>query len=111
MKTKILLLIVILLISCKQPVTTEISTAQTVTIVKDSTKIVKIVKDLKEEVDQNTDYHYKYDWLNGKFRQQPRVYTTNKYYCIYTDGSYEKITKDRYFFLTKGDTVTSYQYN
>jgi len=66
----------------------------------------KAIKDLKEVQEQYTDYHYKYDVWNGKFRQQPNVYTKSNYYVIYTDGSHEEISRDKWLGFSKGDSVT-----
>ena len=71
--------------------------------------ITNIVKDLKEVTEQHTDYHYKYDILNDKFRQQPNVYTTTEYYVIYTNNTHEEVDRNTWLNLSKGDTIKKYQ--
>lgn len=56
----------------------------------------KIIKDLKGVQEQHTDYHYKYDWLNGKFRQRPNIYTESQYYIIYNDNTHEEVNRDKW---------------
>ncbi len=41
------------------------------------TVFYKHVKDLKQTQETNTDYHYKYDWLNNKIRQRKYQRLTN----------------------------------
>lgn len=66
----------------------------------------KIVKSVKSISKQKTDYSYKFDWLNGKFRQQPNVYTKNKYYLVFTDGTSQEITMEQSVIYEKGDSFT-----
>lgn len=68
--------------------------------------IYKVVKTTKEVTKQQTDYTYKYDWLNGKFRQQPDISTTTNYFVGYTDGSVEQITLEKFLFYKPGDTAS-----
>lgn len=68
--------------------------------------VQKVIKDLKESTEQSTNYHYKYDWYNGKFRQQPNIHTTTTtYYFVYTDGTYDVVSKERFIVGSKGDTI------
>ncbi len=66
----------------------------------------KVVKSIKEKNEQTTDYEYKYDWLNGKFRQQPNISSKTKYFAIYTDGTYEEVSMSQSVILSVGDTVS-----
>lgn len=54
--------------------------------------------------------YYKYDWLHGKFRQQPRIESETKYYIVYKDGGIEETTKEKGMFYEKGDTIKSYSF-
>jgi hypothetical protein len=65
----------------------------------------KVVASIKTKQETNTDYHYEYDWWNGGFKQQPFVSSQEKYYAIYTDGSYDEITMAQSIILTGGDSV------
>jgi hypothetical protein len=42
-------------------------------VIKDTVWHYRIVKSVKVDNQTSTSYHYKYDWWNGKLRQQPRV--------------------------------------
>jgi outer membrane lipoprotein-sorting protein len=68
-------------------------------------KYYKVVKSTRESSHEETDYHYKYDWWNGKFRQQPDVHTEKEFYITYTDGEIQECSEHDYMFFEKGDTV------
>jgi len=99
--------VIITLLSCKKP-TQEIQ--PTIQVVTDTIENFRIVKHIKEDTETKTSYHYKYDWLNGKFRQQPKISSETKYYIIFTDGSMEETTKEKGMFYEKGDTIKYYTY-
>jgi len=65
----------------------------------------KVVKHLKEHQEVETDYHYKYDVWNGKFRQQPNTHSTQKYFVVFTDGTHEETNFDTFVTLAEGDTI------
>jgi hypothetical protein len=65
----------------------------------------KVIKGIKEKSEQETSYHYKYDWLNGKFRQQPNIHSETKYYAIFTDGTYDEISMSQSITLSVGDSI------
>lgn len=67
--------------------------------------INKVIKDLKEIQEQHTAYHYKFDVLNGKFRQQPNVYTETQYFLIYVDNTHEEVDRNTWLNYSKGDTI------
>jgi hypothetical protein len=77
---------------------------QTTTVVENQHVIVdtvwhyRIVKSVKVDNETSTSYHYKYDWLHGKFRQQPRIESETKYYIVYKDGGIEETTKEKGMF-------------
>jgi len=70
----------------------------------------RIVKSVKVDNQTSTSYHYKYDWWNGKLRQQPRVESETKYYIVYKDGGIEETTKEKGMFYEKGDTIKYYSF-
>lgn len=69
------------------------------------TTYTKVIKDLKEVQETRTDYHYKYDWLNSKFRQQPKISAETQYFVIYTDFSHEEVNRDTWLSYSKGDSI------
>lgn len=79
-------------------------------VIKDTVWHYRIVKSVKTDNQTSTSYHYKYDWLNNKLRQQPKVESETKYYIIYTDGSIEETTKEKGMFYEKGDTIKYYSF-
>jgi len=78
--------------------------------VTDTIEDIKIVKSIKEVNETSTGYEYKYDWLNGKFRQQPTVNSEMRYYIVFTNGQIEETTKNKGMFYSQGDTVKTYRY-
>lgn len=118
MKTKILIttFFVILLLSCKDNVKTEINyeyhykEGNDKPIIVDTIEYIKIVKSTKEENQTRTSYKYTYDILNGGFKKVPEVYSEIKYYIIYNDGTIEETNNEKYMFYEKGDTVKFYNY-
>ena len=78
--------------------------------VKDTVWHYRIVKSVKVDNQTSTSYHYKYDWWNGKLRQQPRVESETKYYIVYKDGGIEETTKEKGMFYEKGDTIKYYTF-
>jgi hypothetical protein len=79
-------------------------------VYSDTVETYRIVKNVKEVNSTSTSYHYKYDWVNGKFRQQPRIESKTEYFVIYTDGFSEQVSKEKGLFYEKGDTVKFYTY-
>lgn len=108
-KLLLLTLIALLSISCKdEKVIAQFQEPQHIVI--DTITNIKIVKSIKEVNETSTSYKYKYDWVNSKFRQQPKVESNIKYYIIYTDGTNEETTREKGMFYEKGDTIKSYTY-
>ena len=79
-------------------------------VIVDTVWHYRIVKSVKVDNQTSTSYHYKYDWWNGKLRQQPRVESETKYYIVYKDGGIEETTKEKGMFYEKGDTIKSYSF-
>lgn len=79
-------------------------------VIKDTVWHYRIVKSVKVDNQTSTSYHYKYDWWNGKLRQQPRVESETKYYIVYKDGGIEETTKEKGMFYEKGDTIKYYTF-
>ena len=79
-------------------------------VIKDTMWHYRIVKSVKVDNQTSTSYHYKYDWWNGKLRQQPRVESETKYYIVYKDGGIEETTKEKGMFYEKGDTIKYYTF-
>lgn len=105
------LVLSISLFSCKEETIKPTSETKTVVhVVTDTIEHFRIVKNIKEQNETSTSYHYKYDWLNGKFRQQPKIESETKYYIIYTDGTTQETTKEKGMFYDKGDTIKYYSY-
>jgi hypothetical protein len=79
-------------------------------VIVDTVWHYRIVKSVKVDNQTSTSYHYKYDWLHSKFRQQPRIESETKYYIVYKDGGIEETTKEKGMFYEKGDTIKSYSF-
>lgn len=101
MKILNLLIISLIVLSCevkqdvpktKEPTCKEIRTS-------------KVIKDTKEHQEQYTDYEYKYDIWNGKFRQQPNIHTDTKYFLIFTDNTHKEVVFNDFLSYSKGDTL------
>lgn len=78
--------------------------------ITDTIQDIRIVKSIKEVNETSTGYEYKFDWLNGKFRQQPTVNSEMKYYIVFTNGEIEETTKQKGMFYSQGDTIKTFRY-
>jgi hypothetical protein len=104
-------LVLFFLISCKEEPQQQVTKSNyKAPVITDTIEHFRIVKNVKQDNETSTSYHYRYDWLSGKFRQQPRIQSETKYYIIYTDGTSEETTKRKGMFYEKGDTVKYYSY-
>ena len=107
---KYILLLLLLVVACKE----EQNQVTPQTVVeqpkRELVEITTTIKNTKEISKQVTDYEYQYDWLNGKFRQQPNVHTETKYFLIYANGVIDEVPQDKYLFYQKGDTIKYTQY-
>lgn len=71
----------------------------------------KIVKDLKEVQETQTDYHTKLNVVQSiwdgdvKTSVVPDVSTKTSYYVIYTDGTHVETTRDNWLNYSRGDTI------
>ena len=92
------------------PTPTQTTTQLNQHVIVDTVWHYRIVKSVKVDNETSTSYHYKYDWLHGKFRQQPRIESETKYYIVYKDGGIEETTKEKGMFYEKGDTIKSYSF-
>lgn len=66
------------------------------------TYVQKIVKNKKEAI--KTSHRYKYNIFKDNFYHQPNVQTV--YYIMYTDGSLDMVSIDKYLTTEIGDTIT-----
>lgn len=104
MKNKIIIALMLALVACTNESNKVAQAPAKIPVYKNVTT-VKVVKKLKEVTETHTDYDYKYDWVNGKLKQQPNVYTTTEYFVIYTDNTKDLVQKDQFILLDKGDTI------
>lgn len=105
MKAKYLILI-LLVFACNQAVEQPKTVVENPKInIRKIPIVKKVVRKLKSIQEQHTDYNYKYDWLNGRFRQQPNIYTKTKYFIIYTDNTVEETDERNFLVLDEGDTL------
>lgn len=107
----VITLLTLILTSCESKQKDDVSLSKYSNVIKiDTIETIKIVKGVRESSNLKTEYGYKYDWFNGEVKLQPEVKSTTSYYVIYTDGTSEKISQEKYMFYEKGDTVKSYKY-
>lgn len=97
------------LFSCKEETKQKVKQEKQ-KVITDTIETIRVVKTIKEVNETRTGYTYKYDLLNGKFRQQPTVNSEMKYFIVFTNGDIEETTKEKGMFYDKGDTIKTYRY-